>query len=79
MIPVDARPERVWRVCRRWRRRARDAVVFLFLCRPAVLPAAEVDAVRWFSLDALPRPISRTAIAAARVCLRRSRLALRMA
>lgn len=70
VLPAAANPERTWRIQRRWRRRGRDAAVFLFRDRPDVTPLAEVDAVGWFPLDSLPLQITRTALAAVRACAR---------
>jgi 8-oxo-dGTP pyrophosphatase MutT (NUDIX family) len=73
-ISADARPEHSWRICRRWRRRGREAEIFLYRDRPDVMAAAEIDAVNWFALDFLPLEISRTALAAVRECLRLPKL-----
>jgi ADP-ribose pyrophosphatase YjhB (NUDIX family) len=70
VLPADAQPEQAWAIRRRWRKRGRDAVVFLFRHRPDVMASAEIDAVRWFPLAALPTGISRTAIATVQQCAR---------
>ena len=70
VLPAEAQPEHSWQIRRRWRKRGRDAVVFLFRHRPEVVAAAEIDAVGWFALDSLPPEVTRTALAAVRECRR---------
>jgi ADP-ribose pyrophosphatase YjhB (NUDIX family) len=72
VLPAKPEPEQTWEIRRRWRKRGRDAVVFLFRERPAVMAAAEIDAVRWFALEDLPSETSRTALAAVHECRRLS-------